>query len=54
MWCFRSSAAGAGEPTTAPATAPACSPPVEVNAHQLLAPQAVDEILELAFDQTLG
>ncbi len=41
-----------GEPTTAPATAPARSPPVEVNAQQLIAPEAVEAIPELEFDQT--
>ena len=41
-----------GEPTTAPAIAPARSPPVEVNAQQLIAPEAVEAIPELEFDQT--
>ncbi len=46
-----------GEPTTAPAIAPARSPPVEVNAQQLTAqqltaPEAVEAIPELEFDQT--
>ena len=42
----------AGEPTTAPAIAPARSPPVEANAQQLTAPEAVEGIPELEFDQT--
>ncbi len=42
----------AGEPTPAPATASARSPPVEVNAQQLIAPEAVEAIPELEFDQT--
>ena len=42
----------AGEPTTAPAIAPARSPPVEVKAQQLIAPEAVEAIPELEFDQT--
>ena len=41
-----------GEPTSAPAIAPARSPPVEVNAQQLIAPEAVEAIPELEFDQT--
>ena len=41
-----------GEPTTAPAIAPARSPPLEVNAQQLIAPEAVEAIPELEFDQT--
>ena len=41
-----------GEPTTAPAIAPARSPPVEVNAQQLIAPEAVEATPELEFDQT--
>ena len=41
-----------GEPTTAPAIAPARSPPVEVNRQQLIAPEAVEAIPELEFDQT--
>ncbi len=41
-----------GEPTTAPAIAPARSPPVEVNAQQLIGPEAVEAIPELEFDQT--
>ncbi len=41
-----------GEPTTAPAIAPARSPPVEANAPQLIAPEAVEAIPELEFDQT--
>ena len=41
-----------GEPTTALAIAPARSPPVEVNAQQLIAPEAVEAIPELEFDQT--
>ncbi len=40
------------EPTTAPAIAPARSPPVEANAQQLIAPEAVEAIPELEFDQT--
>ncbi len=42
----------AGEPTTAQAIAPARSPPVEANAQQLIAPDAVEAIPELEFDQT--
>ncbi len=42
----------AGEPTTAPAIAPARSPPAEANAQQLIAPEAVEAIPELEFDQT--
>ena len=42
----------AGEPTTAPAIAPARSPPVEANAQQLIAPEAVEAIAEIEFDQT--
>ena len=41
-----------GEPTTAPAIAPARSPPVEANAQQLIAPEAVEAIPELELDQT--
>ena len=41
-----------GEPTTAPQIAPASSPPVEVNAQQLIAPEAVEAIPELEFDET--
>ncbi len=41
-----------GEPTSAPAIAPARSPPVEANAEQLIAPEAVEAIPELEFDQT--
>ncbi len=41
-----------GEPTTAPAIAPARSPPVEANAQQLIAPEAVEVVPELEFDQT--
>ena len=41
-----------GEPTTAPQIAPARSPPVEVNAQQPIAPEAVEAIPELEFDQT--
>ncbi len=44
--------AHAGEPTTAVAIAPARSPPVEANAQQLIAPEAVEAIPELEFDQT--
>ncbi len=40
----------AGEPTTAPAIAPARSPPVDVNAQQLVAAEAVEVIPELEFD----
>ena len=39
-----------GEPTSAPAIAPARSPPVEANAQQLIAPEAVEAIPELEFD----
>ena len=41
-----------GEPTTAPAIAPARSPPVEANAQQLIALEAVEAIPELELDQT--
>ena len=41
-----------GEPTSAPAIAPARSPPVEANAEQLIAPEAVEAVPELEFDQT--
>ncbi len=41
-----------GEPTTAPAIAPARSPPVEANAQELIAPEAVEAVPELEFDQT--
>ncbi len=41
-----------GEPTTAPAIAPARSPPVEANAQLLIAPEAVEAIPKLEFDQT--
>ena len=41
-----------GEPTTAPAIAPARAPPVEANAEQLIAPEAVEAIPEIEFDQT--
>ena len=44
--------AHAGEPTTAPSIAPARSPPVEANAQQLIAPEAVEAVPELEFDQT--
>ena len=44
--------AHAGEPTTAPAIAPARSPPVEADAQQLIAPEAVEAVPELEFDQT--
>ncbi len=44
--------AHAGEPTTAPSIAPARSPLVEVNAQQLIAPEAGEAIPELEFDQT--
>ena len=40
----------AGEPASAPAIAPARSPPVEANAQQLNAPEAVEAIPELEFD----
>ncbi len=43
----------AGEPTTAPAIAPVRSPPVEVNAQQLIALEAVEARPKLEFDQTL-
>ena len=42
----------AGESTNAPAIAPARSPPVAVNAQRLIAPEAVEAIPELEFDQT--
>ncbi len=42
--------AHAGEPTTAPAIVPTRSLPVEANAQQLLAPEAVEAIPELEFD----
>ena len=42
----------AGEPTPAQATASARSPPVEANAQQLIAPEAVEALPELEFDQT--
>ena len=41
-----------GEPASAPAIAPAGSPPVAVNGQQLIAPEAVEAIPELEFDQT--
>ena len=41
-----------GEPAIAPAIAPAHSPPVAVNGQQLIAPEAVEAIPELEFDQT--
>ncbi len=41
-----------GEPTTAPAIAPARSPPMEANAQQLIAPEAVEAVPEIEFDQT--
>ena len=41
-----------GEPASAPAIAPARSPPVEANAQQLIAPEAVEAIPELEFDLT--
>ncbi len=41
----------AGEPTTAPAITPARSPPVEANAQQLIAPEAVEAIPEIELDQ---
>ncbi len=49
---MRQTLARVGEPTTASAIAPARSPPVEVNAQQLIAPEAVEAIPELEFDQT--
>ena len=42
----------AGAPTTAPAIVPARSPPVEVNAQQLIALETVEAIPELELDQT--
>ena len=39
----------AGEPTIAPAIASARSPPVEANAQQLMAPEAVEAIPGLEF-----
>ena len=44
--------AHAGKPTIALATAPARSPPVEANAQQLIAPEAIEAVPELEFDQT--
>ncbi len=44
--------AHAGELTTALAIVPARSPPMEVNAQQLIAPKAVEAISELEYDQT--
>ena len=44
--------AHSGEPTTAPVIAPARSSPVKVNVQQLIAPEAVEAIPELEFDQT--
>ena len=41
-----------GEPTTALAIAPSRSPPVEADAQQLIAPEAVEAVPELEFDQT--
>ncbi len=41
-----------GEAVMAPAIAPARSPPMEANAQQLIAPEAVEAIPELEFDQT--
>ncbi len=43
-----------GAPTAAPALAPAGSPPVEANAQQMIAPEAVEAIPELEFDQTVN
>ncbi len=40
------------QPATAPAIAPARSPPMEANAQQLIAPEAVEAIPEIEFDQT--
>ena len=42
----------AGEPTIAPAIAAARSPPGKANAQLLIAPEAVEAIPELEFDQT--
>ena len=39
-----------GEPTSAPAIAPTRSPPVDANAQQLIAAEAVEAIPELEFD----
>ena len=41
-----------GVPTSASAIAPARSPPVQADAQQLIAPQAVEAIPELGCDQT--
>ncbi len=41
-----------GEPPTAPVIGPARSPPVEVNAQQLITPEAVEAIPVLEFDQS--
>ena len=41
-----------GKPATGPVIAPARSPPVKVNAQQLIAPEALESIPELEFDQT--
>ncbi len=41
-----------GELASAPAIAPARSPPVEENAQQLIATEAVEATPELEFDQT--
>ena len=49
---MRQKQAHAGEPTTALAIAPARSPPVEVNAQQLIAPEAVEANPEIEYDQT--
>ncbi len=49
---MRQTLARVGEPTTASAIAPARSPPVEANAQQLIAPEAVEAVPKLEFDQT--
>ncbi len=46
--------APSSEPKTAPAIAPARSPPVKASAQQLIAPEAVEAIPELEFDQTVN
>ena len=43
-----------GAPKAAPALAPAGSPLVEANAQQMIAPEAVEAIPELEFDQTVN
>ena len=42
----------AGEPTTAPAIVIARSPPVEANGQLPIAPEALEAVPELEFDQT--